>query len=168
MQNNYYTDRFLEDNFEQTVRKKEKLVQEKYTEKQLKELYFDNAQKLNQALIEFKPNRHQKQANKDHKKLMLAYLDECIDYDLSNLSYREKEEFDNKYVSQVASKLTFLGFKMKKFVPFFIGAALIVDILLSLFGIAKHYYYIPIITVFVTYLEFKGLFKAKKRGKLLR
>ena len=99
---------------------------------------------------------------------MLAYLDRCLDYDLSNLSYREKEEFDTKYVSEVASKLTFLGFQMKKFVPFFIGAALIVDILLILFGLAKHYYYIPIITIVVTYFELKGLHRAKKNGKLLR
>ncbi len=168
LERNYYTDRFLDEDFESAIFSKENKIKSKYSENELLELYFDNALKINSALCKFKPNRHQKKYIRNHKRTMLEYLDRCILEDLTNLSYRDKLEFKVKYVDEIASNISFLGFKIKDYVPFFIGAALVVDILLMIFGLSKYYYYIPLVTILVVYRQIKGMRKAKKEGKWLR
>jgi len=168
MERNYYTNQFLDEDFEDAAKSKEKKVQEKYTEQQLKDLYFDNAQKINQALISEKLNRHAKEVNRRSKRWMLEYLDLCIKENKSNLSYRDKMELKSLYVGKAGSNLVHLDFKTITYVPFVIAAALVVDVILSLAGLAKYYYYLPIITIFITYSQLKGLRRAKKEDKLLR
>lgn len=169
MERNYYTDRFLDENFEESIAKKEKQIKEKYNEKSLKDLYFDDTVKINMALSsEDTTNRYYRDLNKQNKRLMLQYLDQSIKEDLSNLSYKEKIEFKGAYISEVSSKLGHLGFRSKDFSPFFIVAGLVLDILLILFGVAKYYYYVPIFFIWIAYKQLKSLRKAKKEGKLLR
>jgi hypothetical protein len=169
LQRNYYTNQFLDEDFEDTVLYKEKQVKEKYNEKSLKDLYFDDAVKINKALVsEDTTNRYYRGINRENKRLMLEYLDKCLKEDLSNLPYKEKIEFKGTYISEVTSKLGHLGFRSKDFSPFFIVAGLALDLLLIVFGIAKYYYYIPIFFIWITYKQIKGLIKAKKEGKLLR
>lgn len=168
MERNYYTDRFLDEDFEEAVKSKVEKVQEKYTEQQLKDLYFDNAQKIIKVLISFKPNRHQKEFNRKDKRSMLEYLDRCIEEDLSKLSYKEKVTFKNQYTDKVGGNLTFLGFELDKYWIFFSLLGLVIDVVLIFFGIAKYYFYVPVFFLLIGYKQFKGMKRAKKEGKLLR
>lgn len=169
LQRNYYTDKFLDEDFQETVIYKQNQVKEKYSEKSLKDLYFDDANKINKGLISDDTTiRYYRDINRNNRRLMLEYLDRCIKEDLSDLSYKEKLELKAVYISEVSSHLGRLGFEVNRYWVFFIAAALVLDILLILFGIAKYYYYIPIFSIWITYKQIKGLRKAKKEDKLLR
>lgn len=169
LQRNYYTDQFLDEDFEEAVLYKEKQIKEKYNEKSLKDLYFDDAIKINRALIsEDTTNRYYRGVNRDNKRLMLEYLDRCIKEDFSNLIYKEKVEIKSLYIEKVSTHLSRLGFKMGGYWMIFPLIGLALDFLLMIFGIAKYYYYIPIFFIWITYKQVKSLIKAKKEGKLLR
>ncbi|WP_025665052.1 hypothetical protein [Aquimarina megaterium] len=126
LQRNYYTDKFLDEDFEQIVIYKENQVKEKYNEKSLRDLYFDDALKINKALIsEDITNRYYRDINRNNRRLMLEYLDRCIKEDLSDLSYKEKLELKAVYISEVSSHLGRLGFEVNRYWVFFIAAGLI-------------------------------------------
>ncbi len=169
LERNYYTDRFLDEDFEKAIVSKNKLILEKYTEKSLNSLYYSDVQKINKALIEEKTsNNYYKKIYRKCKRLMLEYLDRCIREDLSNLSYKEKIEIKSLYVDRIVTQIEHLGFRTRGYWVFFSLIGLFLDVLLMLFGIAKYYYYTPIFFILITYKQIKGIKKAKSLGKLLK
>lgn len=163
-----YSDYHLEKHFEKLVKQKERIIQDKYENKQLKNLFFKNAKIINSLLISYKPNKHQKKHFLENKKTMLIFLDKCINEDMYCLNYKEKIILKESYINKVANRLTFLGVRTTDYIIFFIGFGFLLDIILTIINIASLYFYVPIFTIIISINQIKGLIKAKNKGLLLK
>ncbi len=160
-----YSSHDLDKNFITLLEIKGQFLKERYSGHIIRSIYLDNAMKMGYALFDLKP----KSKMRENKKKLFKYLDIYVFAEKDKI-FTDKEMAMNagEHLHKLATSMSDYGFRTKSYWFFLSLFGLALDGILTLVGIAKFYYYVPIFFIIVSYRLYKRERKAEKEGKLLR
>jgi len=163
VENKIYSNSVLDRDYKELFNSKCKFVKNKYSERELNLIHYNDMFLMGNFLVDLKPLSH----SRELKKNILKFLDIYIDYNKSLLKNRNFiDESLNNYLLKVNSKLVKYGFTNKGTYNIVLIILFLIELTVIYF-IAIPFYKIPILSIFLfTYIKISQA-KKRKKGKLL-
>ena len=163
-ENRIYSNSVLDKNYSELFSSKCKFILNKYSQRELKIIHYNDMFLMGNFLTSLKPLSHARES----KKNILKYLDIYIDYNKDLLEDRSFiNENTKEYLFKINSDLVKYGFANKGTYNIVLVFLLLIE-LTVIFFIEVPFYRIPILSVLLfLYIKISQA-KKRKKGKLLK